>query len=104
MRVTASRPRQHPRCGPASAALLALVVVTPADGDEHDPANPGTTHQAATGAPVEPCAEGGDTEVLVGTLGAGSTAPSGSARLLLPADDTPEAIFLCLHPNLTCAL
>jgi hypothetical protein len=54
--------------------------------------------------PVEPCAEDGHTEVLGGTRGGGSTAPSGVAALLLPADDTPDAIFPCLHPHLNCPL
>jgi hypothetical protein len=86
-----------------AAAVLALVLVTPATGDEADPTDAGSTQLTANGEHVDPCVEGRP-EVLAGTLGAGTTARGGDAPLLLPADDTPDAVFPCLHPRLNCAL
>jgi len=108
LRNPANTPVQDRQLRPAlvmaAAAVLALVVVSPADGDEHDSTSPGTTHLTADGEHVEPCVEEGHAEVLAGVLGAGTTAPSGGVPLLLPADDTADAVFPCLQPHLNCAL
>ena len=104
--ATTPAPDRHPRptLVMAAAAVLALVVVSPADGDEHDSTSPGTTQLTANGEHAEPCVEEGHAEVLAGTLGAGTTTLSGGVPLLLPADDTPDAVFPCLRPHLNCAL
>ncbi len=86
-----------------AAAVLSLVLVTPATGDEADATDPGTTQATANGEHVDPCVEG-HPEVLAGTLGTGTTALGSDAPLLLPTDATPGAVFPCLHPHRNCAL